>query len=217
MRKFALLLSCLLLFAWHVVFAQSRTITGKVTDADNGSPLPGVSVVVKGTSIGTVTNVDGNFSLTIPADAKSLVFSFVGMIPREVPLTSANTYTVGLTPEVIGVDEVVVTGYGIQRKRELTGSIAQIKGEAIANLATPSFEGQLSGRLPGVQITTTTGVLGQAPTINIRGVNSITSGTYPLIVVDGVPILTGNYGAYAATPHNTLADINPSDIASVEV
>jgi TonB-linked SusC/RagA family outer membrane protein len=124
---------------------------------------------------------------------------------------------VRLESDTKSLDEIIVTGYGIQKKRELTGSIAQVKGDAVASLVAPSFEGALSGRLAGVQISTPTGVLGQTPAISIRGVNSITSGTYPLVVVDGVPVFTQNQGAYAATPHNALADINPADIASVEV
>jgi hypothetical protein len=102
MRKFALILTCLLL-GLHVVFAQSRSITGKVTDADDGSSLPGVSVVVKGTSIGTVTDVDGKFALTVTTDAQTLVFTFVGMAKKEVPITSASSYNVTLKKSEISV------------------------------------------------------------------------------------------------------------------
>ena len=106
-------------------------------------------------------------------------------------------------------------GYGTQKKKNVTGAISQIKGDAIANLATPSFESQLAGRAAGVQVTTNSGVLGQAPRIRIRGIGSITSGSYPLVVVDGVPIFTGDVGGYANT--NALGDINPADIESTEI
>jgi len=215
MRKLTILLSCLLLIGVGLVNAQSRQITGKVISAEDEQPIIGASVMVKGTTIGTITDVNGNFAISLPANSKVLWFSYVGM--KTIELDAMNNMIARLETDTKFLDEIIVTGYGIQRKRELTGSIAQVKGDAIANLVTPSFESQLSGRLPGVQISTQTGVLGQTPTINIRGVNSISSGTYPLIVVDGVPIITGNYGAYAATPHNTLADINPADIASIEV
>ncbi|HOF54765.1 MAG TPA: TonB-dependent receptor [Prolixibacteraceae bacterium] len=195
--------------------AQMRTITGKVVSSDDDSPILGVSVSVKGTTIGTVTNLDGNYTLQVPQDARSLMFSFVGYRTQEVAIEGQNVINVMLPVDVFSVDEVVVVGYGIQKKREVTGAISQVKGDEIATLATPSFESQLAGRAPGVQITAQNGVLGVAPRIRIRGVGSITSGTYPLIVVDGVPVATGGLGGYAS--NNALADINPADIESVEV
>lgn len=195
--------------------AQMRTITGKVVSSDDDSPILGVSVSVKGTTIGTVTNLDGNYTLQVPQDARSLMFSFVGYRTQEVAIEGQNVINVVLPVDVFSVDEVVVVGYGIQKKREVTGAISQVKGDEIATLATPSFESQLAGRAPGVQITAQNGVLGVAPRIRIRGVGSITSGTYPLIVVDGVPVATGGLGGYAS--NNALADINPADIESVEV
>ena len=113
------------------------------------------------------------------------------------------------------IEEVVVVGYGTQKKREVTGAISQVKGEALSGLVTPSFEAQLAGRASGVQITTPNGIIGEAPRIRIRGINSVSSGTYPLIVVDGMPIFTGDMGGYAS--NNALADINPADIESVEI
>ncbi|WOC52469.1 putative outer membrane protein [Bergeyella porcorum] len=113
------------------------------------------------------------------------------------------------------IDEVVVVGYGTQKKSEVTGAITQVKGDDLKNLVTPSFDQQLSGRASGVQVTQNSGLLGQAPRFRIRGVNSINSSTYPLVVVDGLPINTGDLGGYAA--NNALADINPNDIESMEV
>jgi TonB-dependent starch-binding outer membrane protein SusC len=215
MKKIAFFFLILLFMGSLVANAQTRVITGKVTSSEDGEPIPGVSISVLGTTMGTVTNMDGNYSLQVPEDARSLMFSFVGFRTQEIIIEGRSNIDVVLQVDVFAVDEVVVVGYGVQRKREVTGSISQVKGDDIANLATPSFESQLAGRAPGVQITSTTGVLGESPRIRIRGIGSITSGTYPLIVVDGVPILTGDLGGNAAS--NALSDINPADIESVEI
>lgn len=199
----------------QVLFAQTREITGKVTSSDDGTSVPGASVVVKGSTIGTITDMSGEFRLKIPQNAKVLMVSFVGMSSSEIELTASSNYPVALNSEKVSVDEVVVVGYGVQKKREVTGAISQVKGDAIANLATPSFESQLAGRSAGVQITTATGVLGEVPRIRIRGVGSISQGTYPLIVVDGMPVFTGDIGGASST--NAMGDINPADIESVEI
>jgi TonB-linked SusC/RagA family outer membrane protein len=199
----------------QMLSAQTRSISGTVTNKEDGTSIPGVSVMVKGSTLGTVTNLDGKFELTIPNDAKSLVFGFIGMKNLEVEIGNQTSFNILMETDVFSVDEVVVVGYGTQKKRELTGSISQVKGEDLANLATPSFESQLAGRSAGVQVTASNGVLGEAPRIRIRGIGSITSGTYPLIVVDGMPVFTGDVGGYAST--NAMADINPADIQSVEI
>jgi TonB-linked SusC/RagA family outer membrane protein len=155
------------------------------------------------------------YSLQVPQTANALMFSFVGYRTMEVAIDGRSSVDVVLPVDVFSVDEVVVVGYGVQKKREVTGSISQVKGDDIATLATPSFESQLAGRAAGVQITSQSGVLGSTPRIRIRGVSSISSGTYPLIVVDGVPVATGGLGGYAS--NNALTDINPADIESVEI
>ena len=171
MRKLTFLLACLMLIGVGLVNAQSRSVTGKVISAEDELPIIGASVMVKGTTVGTITDVNGNFTINMPANSKILWFSYVGM--KTVEMEARNNMIVRLETDTKFLDEIIVTGYGIQRKRELTGSIAQVKGDAIAGLMAPSFDSQLSGRLPGVQISTQTGILGQAPVINIRGVNSI--------------------------------------------
>jgi len=215
MKKISLLLVFMGCIGLQVLFAQTREITGKVTSADDGSSIPGAAVVVKGFTVGTITDMSGEFRLKIPSSAKVLMISFVGMASSEVDLTASSNYQIVLKSEQFAVDEVVVVGYGVQKKREVTGAISQVKGDAIANLATPSFESQLAGRSAGVQITAGTGVLGEAPRIRIRGIGSISQGTYPLVVVDGMPVFTGDVGGYAAT--NAMGDINPADIESVEI
>ena len=215
MKKISLLLAFLLFAGMQVIFAQTRDVTGTVTSADDGSTIPGASVVAKGTTVGTITDMDGHFTLKVPTSAKSLIVSFVGFASQEIALTTAKEYKIALTSEQVSVDEVVVVGYGTQKKREVTGAISQVKGDAMANLATPSFESQLAGRSAGVQVTSATGVLGVAPRIRIRGIGSLSQGTYPLVVVDGMPIITGDVGGDASV--NAMGDINPSDIESVEI
>ncbi|UPL49644.1 SusC/RagA family TonB-linked outer membrane protein [Hymenobacter sublimis] len=196
--------------------AQTRSLSGRVTDRSTGEGLPGVTVLVKGTTNGVSTNSDGTYTLTVPADGGTLVFSSVGYVPLERAIGSDNSLNIGLASDTKALSEVVVTGYGTQERRDLTGSITTVQGEAIANLATPSFAQQLAGRSAGVNVQTPSGLLGQQPRIQIRGTNSISSGSYPLVVVDGQPIFTGNTSAFA-NGSNPLADINPSDIESYEV
>ena len=215
MKKLTLLLAFLLFAGMQVILAQTRDVTGTVSSSDDGATIPGASVVVKGTTVGTITDMEGRFTLKAPVGAKSLVVSFVGFTSQEIALTGAKEYKISLKSEQVSVDEVVVVGYGTQKKREVTGAISQVKGDAMANLATPSFESQLAGRSAGVQVTSTSGVLGEAPRIRIRGIGSLSQGTYPLVVVDGMPIVTGDVGGDAGA--NAMGDINPADIESVEI
>jgi TonB-linked SusC/RagA family outer membrane protein len=196
------------------IIAQDRVISGKVVSSDDGSPLPGVSVSVKGTTKGTTTGSDGTYKINV-AGQPTLTFSFVGFQKMDVSTGTKSVINVTLKSENADLEEVVVIGYGVQKKSKLTSSISSVNGKDIANLTTPSFDQQLAGRAAGVQVTVGSGIVGQAPRIRIRGTNSITSGGSPLIVVDGVPALDGNQSA--ATPTNPLADINPNDIESMEI
>ena len=213
MKKCLVLLSCLL-FMGGSLFGQQITVTGTVTSATDGESLPGVTVQVQGTTQGTVTDMDGEYSLPVAPDAV-LIFSFIGMDTQEVPVEGREVINVAMEASMVDIEEFVVVGYGVQRKREVTGSITSVQGDDIARIAAPSFDAALAGRSSGVQVTTTSGVLGAAPRIRIRGIGSVSSGTYPLIVVDGVPVLTGNIGGYAQV--NALGDINPNDIESIEI
>ncbi|WP_233454731.1 SusC/RagA family TonB-linked outer membrane protein [Hymenobacter negativus] len=215
--KKILLMSLMLMFTLlHGAMAQTRTVSGKVTDQVSGNGLPGVTVLLKGTTNGVSTNADGAYSLTVPENGGTLVFSSVGMVGQERAIGNNSQISLALATDTKQLNEIVVTGYGTQERRDLTGSIATVQGEAIADLATPSFAQQLAGRAAGVNVQTPTGLLGQQPRIQIRGTNSISSGTYPLVVVDGQPIFTGNTSAFA-NGSNALADINPNDIESYEV
>lgn len=213
--KKILTLFTLLLITGALAMGQTVQVTGTVTSSEDGMALPGVTISVKGTTLGTLTNAEGKYILPVPANSKTLVFSFVGFKTQEVNIEGKTKADVVLAQDVFKVDEVVVVGYGVQKKREVTGSISTVKGDALANLATPSFDAQLAGRSAGVQVTSQSGVLGVAPRFRIRGIASINSGTYPLVVVDGVPIFTGDQGGDANT--NSLGDINPADIESMEI
>ena len=214
MRKLTIIIAFLMVGCLFVQ-AQTVRITGTVTGSQDGLTIPGVSVLVKGTNVGVTTDLDGKYTLNTPANATTVVFSFVGMKAQEIEIGGRAIIDVVLESESVQVEELVVVGYGVQKKREVTGSITQVKGESLASLATPSFESQLAGRSAGVQVTTSSGIVGEAPRVRIRGIGSLSQGTYPLVVVDGIPIFTGDLGGYAS--NNALGDINPADIESVEI
>ncbi|MHC8948518.1 SusC/RagA family TonB-linked outer membrane protein [Sphingobacterium hungaricum] len=210
------LLKILLLctFLIGVSYAQNRQVSGVVTSATEGTPLSGVSVTVVGTNSATQTDGSGRYSLSIPENS-TLNFSYVGFSPQRIAVGSRTTVNVLLVQDSESLDEVVVVGYGTQKKREITGSIASIKGESLQDIPVPSLDKALQGQAAGVQVSITSGLLGQAPKIRIRGTNSISSSSTPLYVIDGVPYLSGDNGAIMA--NNPIADINPNDIVSVEV
>jgi TonB-linked SusC/RagA family outer membrane protein len=216
MKKLTLFLICVLFVGMQIVNAQVKSISGTVTSKEDGTSIPGVSVQVKGTTLGTVTDMDGKFVLSAPSEAKTLVFSFIGMKNLEVEMENQTTFAVSMETDVFSVDEVVVVGYGVQQKREVAGAISTIKGEDIKLMPVQSFDQALQGKAAGVMITMPNGVLNNPPVIRVRGVNSITSSSFPLIVVDGVPVFTGDQSANSAAS-NALGDINPSDILSMEV
>lgn len=181
---------------------QSSKISGRVTDS-SGSPLPGVTVSVKNTTQGTITDAQGNYSLAnVPADG-TLVFSFVGMKTQEVPIDGKTGHNVAMQEETIGLEEVVAIGYGTVKKSDLTGAVATLKGDAIAERKTIQVSQALQGAVPGVMVTRDNGTPGSSATINIRGVTTIGDSS-PLIIMDGVPV-------------NNINDINPNDIQDISV
>jgi TonB-linked SusC/RagA family outer membrane protein len=216
MKKVVILLSCFFLLGLFSVYAQTRTITGKVVSSDDNSPIPGVSVSVRGTTLGTVTNMDGNYSLQVPPDARSLMFSFVGYRTMEVVIETRTNIDVILPVDVFAVDEVIVVGYGVQQKREISGSIASVRGDALKTIPVQTFDQALQGKAAGVQITLPNALLGNPPVIRVRGYNSISGSSAPLVIIDGIPVFTGDLSRTAATL-NVLGDLNPSDIESIDV
>ncbi|SHH93630.1 TonB-linked outer membrane protein, SusC/RagA family [Chryseolinea serpens] len=216
MRKFLLIcFTAVFAFAFSESQAQERTVTGRVTSKEDGSGLPGVNVVIKGTTNGTVTDANGNYSLSVPGPDAVITFTFIGLLTQETALAGRSSVDVQMEQDVTQLTEIVVVGYGTQDKRTLTSSISSVKGEDIALMPVASFDQALNGKASGVQVSVGSGLLGQAPRIRIRGTNSITSGADPLVVIDGVPMLDGNPSGVAES--NALGDINPSDIESYQV
>jgi TonB-linked SusC/RagA family outer membrane protein len=197
----------LLLFQQNVAHAGNsmqdgkKMITGQVTDTDSNEPLPAVTVVVKGTTVGTVTDIDGKYS--IAASGKDvLVFSFIGYRDKEVSVGDQNVINVALEEDIYGLDEVVVTGYGVQKKSDLTGAVSSVSSEKLSKQPLPNLEQALQGQAAGGIITSKSGRPGEGVSIQIRGISSI-NGTEPLVIVDGV--------------EGDLNLLNPSDIESIEI
>ncbi|MFM9019846.1 MAG: SusC/RagA family TonB-linked outer membrane protein, partial [Sediminibacterium sp.] len=212
MRKSILMGLCAIFFAISAI-AQNSTITGKVVD-EKGAPVAGASVLERGTKNGTNTGNDGSFSLNVKTGA-TLVITGVGFEARQLAATS-NNLMIQLTPDVKSLSEVVVTGFGSQIKKELTGNIARVKGKEIEFMPTPSVDAALQGKAAGVYVNSQSGKLGQAVSVRVRGSSSISAGSEPLYVVDGVPITTGSQSSYGGAT-NPLVDLNPNDIESIEV
>ncbi len=196
-------------------YAQNRTIAGRVTSSDDNAGLPGVSVTIKGRSTGTLTDASGNYRLTAGDDA-TLVFSFIGFSTIEERVGSRSTINVTLQTDVRNLNEVVVTGYGQQIKRELTGNIAKIRPSDIQDQPVTSFDQAIQGKAAGVQVNAGSGKLGQGIQVRVRGQSSVSASNQPLYVVDGIPITTDDLSINDATT-NPLSDINPQDIESIEI
>lgn len=221
MKKIVYLLFCLFL-GMGLASAQTTRVTGIVTYADDNEPVIGASVVVKGTTIGTITNFDGAFTLDVPTNAKTLTVSYVGMIPQDVEIKPA--MSILLQSDTQNLEEIVVVGYGTQRKKDVTSSISQVRGQDIADKAAPSFLQQMAGRASGVQIISSSADVSTPPRVIIRGVGTISSSTAPLYVVNGIPVASGNMANSSSgenqsgsANNNALADINPADIESFEI
>ena len=189
-----------------------RTLTGRVVD-EKEEALPGVSVLIKGTQRGTVTDADGRYKLDIPDGGARVVFSFVGYLTQEVQVNNQTSLNVSLQADNKTLDEIVIIGYGTTRKSDLTGAVSNVKEAQLMERPAPSLNQILSGRMPGVQVNTNSGRPGGRTTIRIRGFSSINSSNNPLYVVDGV-MLPQTTGAQFSSP---IDYINPSDIVSVEV
>jgi TonB-dependent starch-binding outer membrane protein SusC len=197
---------------------QQKTVSGKVTDS-GGQPLPGVTVVVKGTTQGTVTNADGGFTITNIPENATLQFSFVGMKMLEVVVGTQTSINVSMEEETIGLDEVVAIGYGTQKKRDIIGSISSVKSDVIESVsAVSNFTSLLQGQAAGASVQSSSGRLGSSVSVKIRGLSSISASTDPLWIIDGVPILTSaNTGAVYTSEQSPMSLINQADIESIEI
>jgi TonB-linked SusC/RagA family outer membrane protein len=212
MKKLTYLLFCLIA-GIGLAAAQTR-VTGKVTSAEDGEPIIGASVLVKGTSLGVITDVSGDFTISVPANARALLISYVGMITQEVAVRP--TVNVALQSDTKNLEEVVVVAYGTTRREAKTGSIASVSNEDLSDLVGVSFDKMLSGKMAGVQITATSGQPGASSQIRIRGISSINAANEPLYVVDGVAVMRGNQ-TYFMNTGSAIASINPNDIENITV
>ncbi|MEO6288164.1 MAG: TonB-dependent receptor [Dyadobacter sp.] len=217
MRRILLLSILTWVGACAAVMGQSMQITGKITTNDDGSPLPGASVQLKGSTTGTQTDAAGSYVISVPSSSSILVFSFVGMTAQEITVGSQSVIDVKLVSDTRSLSEVVVTGFGSQIKRDLTGNIAQVKGTEIQNMPVASVDAALQGRAAGVYVNSGTGKLGQSINVRIRGNSSISASSQPLYVVDGMPITTSNQSNSDGGGTNPLIDINSNDIESIEI
>jgi len=226
MKRFTTLLALLVFACLQFLYAQESQITGNVTSSEDGAPLPGVSIVIQGTTIGTVTDYDGNYSLTVPEDVQKLIFSFVGMVTQDITVDGRTTIDVVMDQDIVGLDEVVVTALGIKRSEKALGYAATtIDAEDIARTRTSDVMQSLAGKIAGVDITMSSSSPGASNAVIIRGMSSLGGSNQPLYVVDGVPILnTANFGG---NPTNTLdfsydfgagnQMVNPDDVESVTI
>lgn len=212
MRKLTFLLT-LLFVGVSVVLAQT-TYSGKVVSAEDGEPIVGATVMVKGTTTGTITNVNGNFSVATPANNRILVVTYVGMKSQEVQ--ASQNMVIRLESDTEELEEVLVVAYGTTRREAKTGSITTVSADKIANIPVSSVDKMLSGKLAGVTVSSISGQPGSASSVRIRGTSSINAGNEPLYVVDGIAVMTGDQSTFTNT-NNALAMINPSDIESVTV
>ncbi|HEU5292464.1 MAG TPA: TonB-dependent receptor [Cyclobacteriaceae bacterium] len=211
-----LLLTILTLILPAAVVAQ--TVTGKVTSASEPNGLPGVSIQVKGTSLGSLTDMNGDYSINAPANSV-LVFSFVGYETQEITYNGEPVLNVVLVEKPTELDEIIVVGYSATTKRDITGSIASIKSEKFKDISINGVDQALQGQIAGVQVTQSSGTPGGGIAVRIRGVTSISAGNRPLFIVDGIPVETGVLSGrdYGGQTDNALSLINPSDIESMEV
>lgn len=217
MKKIHALLTLLCFFLIHTANAQIRQISGVVTSSDDGTTIPGVSVFVKeNPTIGTVTDIDGEYKISVPTSAQTLVFSFVGMDKQEVLIGSSDVIDVSMAPVVTTLDEIVVIGYGSQIKSKVTGNISKVSGELIKNTPVPSVQQAMQGKTAGVFVEATTGKVGGVTRMRIRGSSSITANNEPLFIVDGVPLSTESMNQTGAAI-NPLTSINFNDIESIDV
>lgn len=225
MRKLVFLLTCLFLTVGVLVNAQSRTASGKVLSAEDGLPVIGASVMVKGTNTGTITGVNGDFSIGLPAGSRTLVVSYVGM--KTVEVDAQSNLVIRLESDALLIDEVVVTALGISREKKSLGyAVSEVKGDELiksrGGVSNPI--NSLAGKVAGLQITGSTGNMGGSSKILIRGAKSISGSNQPLFIIDGVPVEGTDFnttdaarGAGGYDYGNLIQDINPDDIESISV
>lgn len=216
MKKILILFS-LLLLTGSLALAQTVQVSGTVTSSEDNLPMPGVSVTVKGTTLGVTTNVDGKYSITATTN-QTLVFSFIGMKGQEIQIAGKTTIDIVLETDILSMNEVIVTGYATRGKNEITGSTVQLSGSLLRNVPVVTIDQALQGKVAGVTISSSSGTPGSVQDIRIRGVGSITGNNDPLIIIDGAPVINNNFtGSTAVSSLSALSAINSNDIESITV
>lgn len=218
MKKVLFLLICIM--SVGIIHAQTVALSGSVLSAVDNQPMPGVSIVVEGTTIGTVTSFEGTFSLDVPEDVSTLLFSFVGMATQTYDIDFSNPSNIQILMEedYLDLDEIIVTGYSTRVRNSITGSTVQVKADEFKDIPVTSVDQTLQGKIAGLTISTTSGTPGSIQNIRIRGVGSITAGNEPLIVIDGVPVVNTNFsGSSARSSLSALSAINSNDIETITV
>ena len=223
--KTVLRLFVLFIFAFSssYVTAQERSVSGKITSASDGSGIPGANVLLKGTTTGSVTDVDGNYSLSIPSGAGTLVVSFIGYTTQEIEIGSRSVIDVALNDDVQQLSEVVVTAFGMEKEKKALGySVEEVGSKELVKTQTRSAMQAIQGKVAGVQITNASGAPGSTTNVVLRGTSSLTGGNQALFIVDGVPVNNSNNNAAgqltgSVDGGNAINDINPEDIQSISV
>ncbi len=218
MRRLALILSIFVLLGANALYAQTKTITGTITGSEDGEPIPGVSVVVRGTTIGTISRVDGTYSLSVPEDATNLLFSFVGMTTQDVAIKDRTVINTAMQSEMIGVAEVVVTGVGAATdKRKIGISVESVNSDDLTDSGNASVDQAIAGKIPGARVQSVTGQPGQQQSITLRGINSLSS-SMPMVLVDGIQInMDNNQNGSTGNLSSRFADLDLADVDRVEV
>ena len=221
MKKLFLLIVLFVFVSGYTLFAQTILITGTVTSSVEGEgPIPGVTVLAKGTTVGALTDANGKYSITVPTSATTLVFSYIGMKTQQVEISGRSVISTVLEPDLLGLNEVVVTALGIKREAKALGySVQSVSSDQIANSNNTNIINSLSGKIAGVHVTPSSGAAGASTFIEIRGSTSLTGNNQPLFVVDGIPIQTGGgAGDVDGVAYSDRAiDLNPDDIESMTV
>ncbi len=221
MKKLSLLIALLVFISGSALYAQTKVITGTITSAAEGEGvIPGVTVTVKGTTVGALSDVNGKYTINAPAAATTLVFTYIGMKPQEVEIAGRSVIDVTMQSDIVGLNEVVVTAVGISReKRELGYNIQSVNTDVISSQPNADIVNSLAGRTSGVQIISSAGDAGAATYMTIRGAHSITGNNQPLFVVNGMPIISGggSGGVDGVTTSSRSIDLNPDDIESISV
>lgn len=209
----------LLLLTSYLVIGQTVQITGTVTSAEDGLVVPGVTVTVKGTTVGAITDVSGRYSLSAPAGSTTLVFSYVGMKRTEVEIAGRTVVNATLESDILAMGEVVVLGYATRSKNELTGSTVQLSGDELRSVPVVTVDQTLQGKVAGVSISSSSGTPGSVQDIRIRGVGSITGSNEPLIIIDGAPVINNDLSGdgESSSTLSPLTALNSSDIESITV